>query len=98
MIFEGIKLMFVGMGTVILFLCFMIFLLQLVSRLTKEHTAREFEAIELERKLLAEAAKARKRKESELRHHSTVEDDDDDIAVIGAAIAAYEADRVKACV
>jgi len=97
MLFEGIKLMFVGMGTVIMFLCFMILLLQLVSKITKGHTAREFESVELERKLLAEAAKARKKKESEARTVQTYRDDEDDIAVIAAAVAAFEADRLRSC-
>jgi len=97
MIFEGIKLMFVGMGTVILFLCFMILLLQLVSKITKGHTARELQSIELERKLLAEAAKARKKKEQDARLRQFSSDDDDDIAVIAAAIAAFEADRMRSC-
>ncbi|MDJ0623461.1 MAG: OadG family protein [Desulfocapsaceae bacterium] len=97
MIFEGIKLMFVGMGTVILFLSFMILLLQLVSRLTREHSARELEAVELERKLLAEAAKAKKKREQEALSRSPSSDDEDDIAVIAAAIAAFEADRMRTC-
>ncbi len=97
MLVEGIKLMFVGMGTVVLFLCFMILLLQIVSKLTKEHTAREHDAIELERKLLAEAAKAKKKRELEARTMPAVRDDEDDIAVIAAAVAAFEAERVRAC-
>jgi len=97
MIFEGIKLMFVGMGTVLLFLCFMILLLQLISRLTKEHTAREFETIERERKLLAAAAKAKKKRELEARTVSSTAEDEDDIAVIAAAIAAFEADKMRTC-
>jgi sodium pump decarboxylase gamma subunit len=97
MLFEGVKLMFVGMGTVILFLLLMIFLLQLVSKLTSKHTIREFEAIELERKLLAEAAKAKKRKELAARQPQTSSDDEDDIAVIAAAIAAFEVDRLQSC-
>jgi sodium pump decarboxylase gamma subunit len=97
MLFEGIKLMFVGMGTVLLFLCFMVLLLQLVSRLTKEHSAREYQAVELERKLLAEAAKAKKRRELEARTIRTSTDDEDDIAVIAAAVAAFEADRIQTC-
>ena len=97
MLIEGIKLMFVGMGTVILFLCFMILLLQLVSKITKEHTARELQSIELERKLLAEAAKAKKKKEQDARSMSSFSDDEDDIAVIAAAIAAFEAERFRSC-
>jgi len=97
MIFEGIKLMFVGMGTVILFLCFMIVLLLLISKITKEHSAREFEAVERERKLLAEAAKAKKKREQEARAIPAAADDEDDISVIAAAVAAFEADRMRAC-
>lgn len=97
MIFEGIKLMFVGMGTVVLFLTFMVLLLQLVSRITKEHSAREYEAVELERKLLAEAAKAKKKREQDARTVRTSADDEDDIAVIAAAVAAFEADRIRTC-
>ena len=89
--------MFVGMGTVLLFLCFMILLLQLISRLTKEHTAREFETIERERTLLAAAAKAKKKRELEARTVSSTAEDEDDIAVIAAAIAAFEADKMRTC-
>ncbi len=97
MLIEGVKLMFVGMGTVFLFLMFMIWLLQLVSRLTKEHTSREYQAIELERKLLAEAARAKKRKELAAKTGQTSNEDEDDIAVIAAAIAAFEAERYQHC-
>ncbi len=96
MLFEGVKLMFVGMGTVLLFLSFMIFLLQLVSRLTREHTARELEGIELERKLLSQAAKVKKKKE-QAAARGGFQDDEDDIAVIAAAIAAFEADSLQGC-
>ena len=89
--------MFVGMGTVVLFLCFMILLLQLISKLTKEHTVREHDAIELERKLLAEAAKAKKKREREALSAPVMSDDEDDIAVIAAAIAAFEAEKLRAC-
>lgn len=89
--------MFVGMGTVVLFLIFMILLLTLISRLTSEHTAREFEAIELERKLLAEAAKAKKKKDLAARAVPQMQDDEDDIAVIAAAVAAFEVERAQAC-
>lgn len=83
MIFEGIKLMFVGMTTVVLFLILMIFLIQLVSRLTKGATDRELEAIRLERELLARS------KKEKLAQNGL----DDDIAAIAAAVAAYEAER-----
>lgn len=84
MIIEGVKLMFVGMTTVVLFLILMIYLIQLVSRLTRSATARELEGIKLERELLA-----RSRKEKQ----SSEEDTDGDIAAIAAAIAAFEAEQ-----
>ncbi|WP_136809237.1 OadG family protein [Desulfosediminicola flagellatus] len=83
MILEGVKLMFVGMTTVVLFLIFMIFLIQLVSHLTRGATARELEAIKLERELLARSRKEKK----------SSQDADDDIAVIAAAVAAFEAEK-----
>ena len=97
MLFEGVKLMFVGMGTVILFLLLMVFLIQLVSKLTSEHTAREFEAIELERKQMALASKAKKERELAARSPQSFVDDEDDIAVIAAAIAAFEVDKLRSC-
>ncbi|MEJ2134539.1 MAG: OadG family protein [Desulfofustis sp.] len=87
MIVEGLKLMVVGMTTVLLFLTFMILLIQLSARLTKEVTARELQAIEDE--------KERLRKQRE-RDKLAAEEGDDDIAVISAAIAAFEADRAAA--
>ncbi len=85
MIFEGIKLMFVGMTTVMLFLTLMIYLIQLVSHLTRGATARELEAIKLERELLA---KSRKDKQASMNA-----DEDEDIAAIAAAVAAYENEK-----
>jgi sodium pump decarboxylase gamma subunit len=87
MILEGVKLMFVGMTTVVLFLTFMIFLIQLVSHLTRGATARELAAIKLERELLA---RSRKEKQSS-------QDVDDDIAAIAAAVAAFEAEKFAQC-
>ncbi|WP_457575214.1 OadG family transporter subunit [Desulfomarina sp.] len=84
MIIEGVKLMFVGMATVLLFLSLMILLIQFVSFLTRDATARELEAIQKEREL--QALKRRKKKEA-------YADNDEDIAVIAAAIAAFEAER-----
>ena len=83
MILEGVKLMFVGMTTVVLFLTLMIYLIQLVSRLTRKATERELETIRLERELLARS------KRDKLLQQS----DDDEIAAIAAAVAAYEAER-----
>ena len=86
MIVEGLKLMVVGMTTVLLFLMFMILLIQLVAYLTKDATARELQAIEDE--------KARLRREKEkARLAAAADDSDEDIVVISAAIAAFEAER-----
>lgn len=85
MIFEGIKLMVVGMTTVMLFLFLMILFINLVALLTKNATTRELEAIEEERQL-----QALKRKQAK---EATTQDVDEDIAVIAAAVAAYETER-----
>jgi sodium pump decarboxylase gamma subunit len=85
MIFEGVKLMVVGMTTVMLFLVLMIFFINLVSFLTRGSAAREVEAIAKERAL--QAANRKKAKEV------TSGDADEDIAVIAAAVAAYERER-----
>ena len=83
MIFEGVKLMFIGMTTVMLFRVLMILLIQLASYLTRDATAREVESIRLEREI--QALRKKKAKESS--------DADEDIAVIAAAVAAYETER-----
>jgi oxaloacetate decarboxylase gamma subunit len=83
MIFEGVKLMLIGMTTVMLFLVLMILLIQLTSYLTRGATAREVESIRLEREI--QALRKKKVKESS--------DADEDIAVIAAAVAAYETER-----
>lgn len=85
MIFEGVKLMVVGMTTVMLFLVLMIFFINLVSFLTRGSAAREVEAIAKDRAL--QAASRKKAKEV------TSGDTDEDIAVIAAAVAAYERER-----
>jgi sodium pump decarboxylase gamma subunit len=83
MIFEGVKLMLIGMTTVMLFLILMILLIQLTSYLTRGATAREVESIRLERKI--QTLRKKKAKDSS--------DADEDIAVIAAAVAAYETER-----
>ncbi len=85
MIFEGVKLMVVGMTTVMLFLVLMILFINLVSFLTRGSAAQEVEAIAKERAL--QAAIRKKAKEV------TSGDADEDIAVIAAAVAAYERER-----
>ena len=87
MIVEGLKLMVVGMTTVLLFLTFMILLIQLAAKLTKEVTARELQAIEDEKKRLRQLREKEK---------LASEEGDDDIVVITAAIAAFEAERAAA--
>lgn len=88
MIFEGVKLMLVGMTTVMLFLGLMIYFINLVARLTRGVAMREVEAMKKERELLAQNRKKVK---------ETVADNaDEDIAVIAAAVAAFEAEGVRA--
>lgn len=88
MIIEGIKLMFIGMTTVMLFLFLMIFLIELVSRLTRLATVKELEAIRLQRELLA-----RSRREKQAAR-SAEGDADEDIAAIAAAVTAYETEKL----
>lgn len=85
MIFEGVKLMVVGMTTVMLFLCLMILFITLVAYLTRNVAARELDSIQKEREL-----QVQKRKKSQ---HNAAQDADEDIAVIAAAVATYEAER-----
>ncbi len=87
MIVEGLKLMVVGMTTVVLFLTFMILLIQAAAKLTKDVTARELQAIENE--------KERLRQQREMEKQAS-EEGVDDIVVITAAIAAFEAERSAA--
>lgn len=89
MIFEGVKLMVVGMTTVMLFLVLMILFINLVSFLTRGSAAREVAAIAKERALQA----ANRKKAKEMTSEVTSNDADEDIAVIAAAVAAYERER-----
>jgi sodium pump decarboxylase gamma subunit len=85
MIFEGVKLMIVGMTTVMLFLSLMIYFINLVAKLTRGSATRELAAIEQERELHARNRKTGKT--------PSAEGADEDIAVIAAAVAAYETER-----
>ncbi|MEE4136510.1 MAG: OadG family protein [Desulforhopalus sp.] len=85
MIFAGVKLMVVGMTTVMLFLGLMILFINLIAWLTRAVTARELETIEKEKAFQAEQRKRAK--------EAATGDADEDIAVIAAAVAAYEAER-----
>jgi oxaloacetate decarboxylase (Na+ extruding) subunit gamma len=78
MLLAGLKLMFIGMTTVVLFLVLMIFLIQVVSKLTANIAKRELDII---KKAAAERAERAKKIDM---------DDDIPIAVITAAVAAYE--------
>ncbi len=84
MIIEGVKLAFIGMGTVLLFLTLMILLMQWVSVLTRESANRELEAIRFAKEL-------RTRGKSQV---ITADDTDEDIAAISAAVATYELERL----
>ncbi len=87
MLFEGFKLMFVGMTTVLLFLIFTILVIQVVSRLARGAGEREVEALRLEREHRG-LARLKTAKVSS----KPATDFEDDLAVIAAAVAAYEAE------
>jgi sodium pump decarboxylase gamma subunit len=87
MIFEGLKLMVIGMVVVMLFLGLMICCINLVAYLTRGVAARELETIRRDRDLLA--ASRKKAQMTTLESHL-----DDDIAVIAAAVAAFEGERM----
>lgn len=87
MIFEGLKLMVIGMVVVMLFLGLMICCINLVAYLTRGVAARELETIRRDRDLLA--ASRKKAQMTSLEGHL-----DDDIAVIAAAVAAFEGERM----
>ncbi|CAG35414.1 OadG family protein [Desulfotalea psychrophila] len=88
MIFAGLKLMLVGMTTVLLFLIAMILLIQLISYCTRGFARKELDEIEATRRRQAEA-----RKKKAAAKRTAVENVDEDIAVISAAVAAFEAER-----
>ncbi len=87
MIVEGLKLMVVGMTTVLMFLMLMILLIQISARLTRNVTARELQGIEDEKQRLKTMREMEKLAAAE---------GDDDIIVISAAVAAFEAERAAA--
>jgi sodium pump decarboxylase gamma subunit len=91
MLFEGVKLMVVGMTTVMLFLLLMIYCMKIVAFLTRGSAAREIQEIASDR-----AALARKRQKPQpavaAQPAVAVSDGGADFAVIAAAVAAYESD------
>ncbi len=97
MIFEGVKLMFVGMGTVFAFLWVTVLCIQLVSRLTSGHAVRELENIEQERRKLTLARKTKMANEQKTASAPIPNEIENDIAVIAAAIAAFETDTLRKC-
>ena len=80
MLLEGVKLMMMGMVTVVIFLVVMIYCIQIVAFLSRHITAAELQQME--------AAKQRKAAISP-------GEEEVPIAVFAAAIAAYEADRAR---
>ncbi|MBU1567822.1 MAG: OadG family protein [Proteobacteria bacterium] len=87
MLFEGVKLMIVGMTTVMLFLVLMICFINLVAYLTRGSAAREVEVIRKERDIQVQN---RKKAQQTITSSSA----DEDIAVIAAAVAAFEGERM----
>ncbi|MCP4295268.1 MAG: OadG family protein [Proteobacteria bacterium] len=101
MIIEGLKLMIIGMATVLLFLSLMVILINLTSRATRKITARELELVEFEKKERAEKA-ARKREAlqkeaASLGHERSpiMAEEQPPVAVLAAAIASFEMDKTQ---
>ena len=88
MIFEGVKLMVVGMTTVMLFLLLMIFFIKLVAFLTRGATAREIQEIANDRAVLAN----KRKKIQQVPVPVPVSSGGAEFAIIAAAIAAYDSD------
>ena len=87
MLLAGLKLMLIGMATVLLFLLLMIALIQLVSKLAANITASELEDLESEKR-----ERRRAHRTEAVPPHV---EGDIPIAVFAAAIAAYENDVGK---
>lgn len=90
MIFEGVKLMVVGMTTVMLFLLMMIFFINFVAFLTRKAAAREIQAIAKDRALLTKSRIIAQ--EVPVGQVVTVGNGGVEFAVIAAAVAAYESE------
>lgn len=80
---EGLKLMIIGMTTVLLFLSFMILLIEIVAKLTAGFAAHELAMIQKEKEERARKAKKLK----------GISKDEVPTVVISAAVAAYEEDK-----
>jgi Na+-transporting methylmalonyl-CoA/oxaloacetate decarboxylase gamma subunit len=92
MIFAGVKLMVVGMTTVMLFLLLKIFLMKVVEFLTKGAAAREIQAIANDRAILASKRKKTQHVPVPVPVPVPGSDGGAQFAVIAAAVAAYESD------
>ncbi len=96
MLFEGIKLLILGMTTVMLFLSLMILFINLVSLLTKTEREKELSRLEEMRKLQAIKRMQEQRKKDAQAELTAGTAAEDDIAAITAAVAVYEAERFAA--
>jgi sodium pump decarboxylase gamma subunit len=81
MILVGIKLMFIGMAIVFIFLVLLVYTIKLSHRLLAGQTRKELEALRA-----VSGGKLKKRKEEIIR-----EEDEILVAVISAAVAAHHA-------
>ena len=94
MIFAGVKLMVVGMTTVMLFLLLMIFFINVVAFLTQGAAAREIQAIANDRAILASKRKKAQAVPVPVSVPVPVPGSGGgaEFAVIAAAVAAFESD------
>lgn len=83
MIYAGLILMLAGMSIVFVFLLLMTFTIQILAYLTRHRTANEFKIME----------KQRKKRTSQRSTARSRDDAAAPLAVISAAIAAFEQDE-----
>ena len=81
MLVEGLKLMLVGMASVMLFLLLLIASIELVKLLTRNFTMSQEQSLLLSRK-------------SELNKYKSVPNHEVPVEVFAAAIASYETDNI----
>lgn len=96
MIAEGVKLMAVGMGTVFFFLWLMIMCICLVAVLTRKHALQELESMQNERNKATIAKRKASHAKSAISADISTESDNVVTAII-AAIAAFEAEKLRNC-
>jgi Na+-transporting methylmalonyl-CoA/oxaloacetate decarboxylase gamma subunit len=92
MLFAGVKLMVVGMTTVMLFLLLMIFFIKVVAFLTQGAAAREIQAIANDRAILASKRKKTQAVPVPVPVPVPGSGGGTEFAVIAAAVAAFESD------